>query len=187
VHPITQPFRSAHPALIRTLHWLTLGVLLLAFGLVLLRDGLESSGVRQLTLNLHRYVGLLAWAVTLLRLGVRSRLPLAGTQKAAPRWQQWAASAMHGALYLFLLALPFLGLALTNARGQGVTLPLIGSLPAWPEKDLDLADMLESWHATAAWTLAAMVGAHAAIALWHHRVRRDGVLLAMLPQLRRSR
>jgi cytochrome b561 len=33
--------------------------------------------------------------------------------------------------------------------------------------------------------LAGLIGLHAAAALWHHHVRKDGVLLAMLPVVRR--
>jgi cytochrome b561 len=54
--------------------------------------------------------------------------------------------------------------------------------------DPDLADVLTDWHAWAAWGLLALLAAHIAAALWHHWVRRDGVLAAMLPLLRqRSR
>jgi len=181
--PAAAAHPAAHPTAVRALHWLTLLVLLLSFGAVLAREGLEAKVLRQWTLDLHRYVGLLAWGLACARLLVRSRKPLANTTQGAPAWQRWAAAAMHGLLYLLLLGLPLLGLALTNARGQAVVLPLLGALPAWPAKDLDLADTLQDWHGMAAWSLAAMVGAHAAIALWHHHVLRDGVLAAMLPGL----
>ena len=170
------------PAAIRTLHWLTLLVLLLTFSLVLVRDGLEDRGWLQWTLSTHRYLGMTVWLLACVRLVVRSRLPMADTLLVAPRWQQWAAGAVHGLLYLLLLAVPLLGLALTNARGHAVILPLIGALPTWPSRDLDLADTLEQVHSAAAWALTALVGLHAAVALWHHSFLRDDVLLAMLPR-----
>jgi cytochrome b561 len=171
------------PQAIRTLHWLTLGVLILTFSLILSRGAFESQGMRQWTLSLHRYLGLAVWVLACVRLWVRSRLPMADALQAAPRWQQMAASGVHGLLYLLLLAVPLLGLALTNARGQVVLLPGVGALPAWPAQDLDLADTLEEWHSAAAWVLTAVVGAHAAVALWHHRFMHDDVLSAMLPRL----
>jgi cytochrome b561 len=175
--------RPVHPAVIRAFHWATLFVLAAAFALILLREGFEAKALRQWTLDAHRWLGLTAWALACARLVVRSRVPLAPTQATAPAWQRWAAAGMHGVLYLLLVGLPLLGWALTNARGQPV--PGLAALPAWPARDLDLADTLETLHGTAAWTLLALVSAHAAIALWHHRVVRDDVLTAMWPRLAR--
>jgi cytochrome b561 len=176
---------AVHPTLIRGLHWATLAALTAAFAVILLRNGVESKELRLWTMNLHRTLGLSVWALTCIRLLVRSRLPLADTQAQAPVWQRWAASATHGLMYVFLLGLPLLGLALSNAGGHSVSLPLVGALPAWPAKDLDLADTLQDWHGLAAWSLLALAGAHAAVALWHHHVVRDGVLVSMLPRLAR--
>jgi cytochrome b561 len=177
---------AAHPPLIRALHWLTLAALLLAFGLALAREGLEGQVVRLWALDLHRGAGLLVWLLTCVRLAVRLRLPLADAHRSTSPAQRWASAAVHGLLYVLLVALPLLGWALTCARGQPVMLPFFGALPAWPDRDLDLADTLEVWHATAAWALAAVAGVHAAAALWHHRVLRDDVLVSMWPRLGRS-
>ena len=175
--------RPVQPAVIRSLHWLTLLMLLAVFGLVLAHEALDAKTWRQLTLDLHRSLGLMVWVLAGLRLVVRSRVPMRPAQPPAPRWQRWAASATHGLMYALLVALPLLGWALSSARGQAVWLPLLGHLPTWPARDLDLADTLEAVHGTAAWLLAGLVASHAAIAIWHHRVRRDGVLQAMLPSL----
>jgi cytochrome b561 len=177
---------AAHPPLIRALHWLTLVALLLAFGLILAREGLDSRLLRQWALDLHRGAGLGVWLLTCVRLGVRLRVPLADAHRSASAAQRWASAAVHGVLYALLVALPLLGWALTCARGQPVVLPFVGALPDWPDRDLDLADTLEVWHGTAAWVLAAVSGVHAAAALWHHRVLRDGVLVSMWPRLGRS-
>jgi len=37
-------------------------------------------------------------------------------------------------------------------------------------------------HGYLGWTMLALVGVHAAMALWHHYVLKDRVLLAMLPR-----
>lgn len=181
-----EPAEPVHPAVVRLLHWLTLPVLLAAFVLVLMHQALADKALRLLSLDAHRLLGLLAWLLALARLTARWRTGLADTMPDAPRWQRGAAAAGHAALYLLLLSLPLLGWALSNARGRPVNLPGLGSLPAWPGRDLDLADSLESWHAGLAWTMAALVASHAAVALWHHRVRRDPVLRAMLPRLAKT-
>ena len=55
------------------------------------------------------------------------------------------------------------------------------TLPPLVAPDDELADTLADWHAWSAWSLVALIGVHAAAALWHHFVRRDGVLNSMLP------
>ena len=172
-----------HPAAIRWLHWTTLLLLLAAFALVLLRDVVEERAARTLLLQAHRLAGLSVASLALARLAVRQRATLAPTDAGMSTPQKLAASALHALLYVLLLSIPLLGWALSSARGQAVALPLGVNLPALLAKDLDLADSLEQLHSIAAWSLAALAGLHAAAAIWHHRVRRDGVLVAMLPRL----
>jgi cytochrome b561 len=67
-----------------------------------------------------------------------------------------------------------------------VPISLLGlPLPNLVQADSDLADTLTDYHVWAAWGMLALVVAHAAAAWWHHAVRRDGVLTAMLPSVRR--
>jgi superoxide oxidase len=170
------------PRAIRTLHWLTLLVLVLIITMVLAREGMENKGYRQWALAMHRDLGIFVWLLTWLRLWVRNRMPMANTQADTARWERLLVAGVHALLYLLLLAVPLLGWALSSARGQFVELPWIGALPGWPAKDLDLAENLETLHAGAAWALTALAGIHAAVALWHHRFLKDEVLLAMLPR-----
>lgn len=169
--------RGVHPLPIRLLHWAVASAVLAEFLLAVARMQVESGGSRQALLAWHQPLGLLIGAITLARLGVRLRWRLAAWQGA--RWMAWASALLHGASYLLLLSLPALGLALANARGHAVSLPLIGALPTlWP-RDLDLAETLEDWHATLAWTLLGLITLHAAAAAWHQWVRRDGLLGSM--------
>lgn len=175
---------ARHPRPLIALHWATALLLLAVFGLVLARELLEDKPTRDALLQLHRQCGLAAGVLTLVRLGLRTRWAPVPTAGANGPWQRRAAAAAHALLYALLLALPVLGWLLSNARGQDVVLPLAGALPRLLERDLDLADTLEDWHGSAGWALAALVNLHAAAALWHHWVRRDGVLAAMWPGLR---
>jgi cytochrome b561 len=60
--------------------------------------------------------------------------------------------------------------------------PGLFALPLLVDADPDLADTLESWHVGLAWVLGGLICAHAGAALFHHVVRRDGVLRSMLPE-----
>src|SRR2546423_11710167 len=84
-------------------------------------------------------------------------------------------------MYASLLSLPILGWAATSAKGINVSLFGLAPLPALIAPDPDIADALLDYHQWGAWALLAVVGVHGLAALWHHFVRRDGVLAAMLP------
>jgi cytochrome b561 len=173
-----------HPKLVILGHWLSFALLLVVFALVLPREWIDDKVTRTVLLQAHRVAGLLIGCITIFRLGMRTRLPLVEGSPALARWQHWASRLSQVAMYLMLLSLPVLGWLLTNARGQPVVVPWLGSLPVLMDRDLDLADTLEMVHTWTAWILVSMVALHASAAVWHHRVRRDDVLRAMWPGLR---
>lgn len=176
---------ARHPDSIVAAHWLTALAIVLTFSIVLWREAAEGDALRSGLLGVHRVLGLLIGLLAIGRLALRWRRPLASTLTSSTRGQRVAAAVVHGLLYALLLTLPVLGVLLTNARGHLVTLPVLGALPPLTARDLDWADSLEDWHGALAWLLAALVAAHAAAALWHHWARRNDVLTAMAPWLRR--
>jgi cytochrome b561 len=82
---------------------------------------------------------------------------------------------------LLLLAQPLVGLLYTNAYGLRVNLFFLGEIPAVIDRDRQLASQLGSVHSFLGYTLLAVIGLHAAAALFHHFIRRDEVLNTMLP------
>ena len=179
-HPAPRLRHGPHPALVRALHWAVAAAVLAEFLLALGRMGTDSTPLRATLLAWHQPLGLLIGAATLARLGVRLRVRLAAWRGS--RLVAWGSSAIHALSYGLLLALPALGLALTNARGHAIALPGLGALPPLLGRDLDLADTLEDWHGALAWTLLALIALHVAAAAWHQWVRRDGLLDAMWPR-----
>lgn len=171
------------PRSMRVLHWITAACVIVVAGLALIRDETAGRVARQWLLEGHRHVGLLILALALVRIGLRVRLG-----KLPPivhsRLLRVAAQCTHAALYATLLAMPLIGWALSDAEGKPVH--LLGlSLPALVAEDEDLADRLLVWHQDVAWALLALVSLHVAAALWHHFVKRDGVLRSMWPARRR--
>lgn len=186
------PFARVKPVLARPLslvlaHWATAALLLTAVITVLLRECVEGDAVRKALLALHQQVGLLVLVVIVLRVLMRLRIGSLASLGDQPAWQRWAAAAVHGLLYCAALALPLLGWAASNARGETLSWLSI-TLPHWvAERDLDLADELIERHQAVAWALLALVLAHAGAALWHHFVVRDDVLIQMWPWRRGGR
>lgn len=174
----------AHGVLRRILHWTSAGSVAAAFAFVLARELVEEPSWDRALLDLHRGIGLVVLVLTLMRLVHHMTEPMPRAT-ATDRHLRLAALGVHGALLGLLLVLPVLGWAATNATGKAVKLLGAVPLPMIAPYDRDLADLLVDFHAAGAWALALLVVAHAAAALWHHFVRRDGTLSAMLP-LRRS-
>lgn len=169
------------PAAIIALHWATALVGVAVIALILAHEQAEGKALRAWLLDGHRAFGALVIALTLARIAFRVRHHPLAESAAAAFAHRALIGLVHLSLYGLLLAVPTLGWALTSARGQAVSLFGVGTLPALIARDLDLGDTLADVHEWAAWSLLAVVGLHVAAALWHHFVRRDAVLLAMLP------
>jgi cytochrome b561 len=162
-------------------HWSSVLAIVLATATILLREEVESSGLRNALLEIHRQAGVFVLLALVLRLAIRFTVGMADHAGDMPAIMRVAALLAHVALYVMLCALPVLGWAVTNAHGVQVKLMGVIQLPMLVAADSDLADTLTDYHSWAAWAMLALVVAHVAAALWHHFVRRDGVLTAMLP------
>ena len=173
--------RVKHPALIVALHWGTVIAILVSVGAMFLRDAIENTAGRQILLKLHRQLGLAVLIVVALRVLIRLTKRLADHSPGMSTVMRLSAQGAHVLLYVLLVALPVVGWILTSAHG--ITLNLFGviHLPQLVAADSDLADTLSDYHVWLSWVLLALVVMHVGAALWHHFVRRDAVLKAMLP------
>jgi cytochrome b561 len=169
------------------MHWGTLLALIVAVAVMFVRDAIEDDTYRQALLQIHRQLGLLLLVTAVWRVVVRLRRGLADHAPEMAFLLRWAAKAMHVFLYGLLLALPLVGWALTSAHGIWLSFLGIVRLPMLVAADSEFADTLSDYHVWLAWCLLALVAAHAAAALWHHFVRRDTVLTAILPAKARTK
>lgn len=170
------------PARVVLLHWLTVLTLLIAITAIWTRAEVEGRALRAGLLWLHEGCGLAVLLLALTRVFARMRLGRLPAL-AEGRLSQAAAAAVHGALYLGMLAVPVVGFVYAAAAGR-----LLPGVPEWmtaalPD-DPDLADRLGDGHQTAAYVWLALIALHVGAALWHHFILRDGVLQAM--RLRRA-
>lgn len=185
-HRARQMSVHRHSTWTLVLHWSTVAALIISVACVLLRDVTEAQKLRILLLDAHRQFGLFV----LLALGLRLAQRLSGgmlQHREPSKVVRFAAHAAHLAMYVMLFVLPLLGLMANSARGMGVNFLGLVPMPHLVSSDPDVADTLVDYHVWAAWGMLALVVAHIAAALWHHMVRRDGVLVAMLPMLKRRR
>jgi cytochrome b561 len=170
-----------HPAATIAIHWVTAIAIVIAVAVMFVHDAMEARPWRQFLLEMHRQLGLLVLVGAAVRILIRLTHGLADHAPDMAPLLRWAAQVAHLLMYGVLIALPLLGWAVTNAHG--INLTFLGSvpLPKLLTADSELADTLSDYHVWLAWSLLALVVMHVAAAAWHHFVRRDAVLRAMLP------
>ena len=175
-----------YPALTVALHWTSAFAVTTAFALAWARAAIDDTQPRAALMQVHEAAGLFVLALLLLRVGARIAQWSSRPRHDLPRPLALAAFGGHLLLYALLLAMPLLGWALANAHGHDVRLPGLAVFPTLVGTDPDLADTLESWHVGVSWVLLSVVALHVAAAMFHHLVRRDGVLGSMLPARARA-
>lgn len=169
------------PAL-RRLHWLMAVLVLAAYLLVEQRDLFpRGSGGRAAMLQGHFWVGVSIGVLAWWRLALRARAGAPPIAPPLPDWQAWPSRVLHLALYLFLVAMPLLGLATAWSDGKSLYLPFTGiALPALLGENEALAHTLEDIHGTIGSIFYWVIGAHVLASAYHHFVRRDDTFKRMV-------
>jgi cytochrome b561 len=165
---------------IKSLHWLTLFLVVAVFVLAFSVDHVPS-GAKGSILQLHRSIGLTIWVVTFARLVWRQFTRFPNWPEDMTQARRFATNTSEYILYVLLLIQPVLGLIQTNAHGDNVNLFFLGNLPALIDPDRLFARQVHEVHEMVGYILLGMIGLHAASGLYHHFWRRDRTLRAMLP------
>jgi len=161
-------------------HWLSALLVLLIIALPYGADFFASLlGGKGNVFTLHKSLGIVVLLLTLLRLAYRGRKIPPQQLEQSPA-QRFAAKAGHGLLYLLLLMMPISGLLFGSKPINLFWLVEIGPLPF----SSNVRGVAKDVHILGQYVLFAMILGHAAVALWHHYVRRDDVLKGMLPLVR---
>lgn len=161
------------------LHWLVFLAAALAVAAIEIKGFFPKGTPERAQLGmLHESLGIIVLALMTLRLMVRAlgRIPL----PASSYWVEMSVHAMHAALYVLMLAMPILGLMALGWSGKPV--PLFGTSWTLPMAiDMPLGRNLKQIHEFGANLVFIAVGLHAAAALWHQFVLKDGLMQRMRP------
>jgi cytochrome b561 len=168
------------------LHWLLALAILTSFCVGMYMADLKLSPLRIRLFNWHKWAGISILLLSAVRLAWRVRHAPPPVVDPMSPLQRRLADIAHKAMYALFFIVPLVGWAYSSASGFQVVWFGHIPLPDFVPKDKELADFLEDAHAALAWTLGAIVVLHAAAALEHHFLRRDGVLRRMLPAIRRA-
>jgi cytochrome b561 len=162
------------------LHWATVTLIagMFASAWLLLASDREHAAM---LLTVHRSLGVVTWAVAIVRLGWRfSFAYLPPFPQSMPKVQQRLAKVSEYSLYALLLFQPLTGLAQSLTRGRHFML-FAWQVPKVMAGDKPLTALFHQIHALSAWVLLGLIGLHVLAALFHRFVLRDEVLQSMLP------
>ncbi|MBU6261233.1 MAG: cytochrome b [Burkholderiales bacterium] len=170
---------SQYDARTIALHWITAALVVALWALGQTIDWFPRGTPRAGARSVHITLGVLLALVLVVRVSWRVS---AGTRLPVPDgWLGTAARAGHGLLYLLLIAAVLAGLANVWVHGDNVFGLL--QVPAFDPGNRALQHQVGEIHSWLADALFVLAGLHAAAALMHHYVLKDGVLRRMLPRL----
>jgi cytochrome b561 len=162
-----------------TLHWVIAILLSVALVLAWVLPRKSAPGYDAL-LELHKSVGMTVLLLVVLRLSWRLGNPVAPAA-GLTRLETRLSGLTHWVLYAIMLAIPLTGYLFSSAAGQHLDFfglfTAASPLPTNP----GFASPMEFLHKTGQYAIYGFVGLHVLAALYHHFVKRDGVLRRMLP------
>jgi cytochrome b561 len=171
----------------RFFHWLTvvLVFILVPLGFLMTYRG-KTLDVWDATTNAlystHKILGIALLGVVVLRLIYRFAKGAPPDEVSIEPWQKAVSHVTHWTLYGLLIAMPIIGW-IGVSKFPALDIFGLFKLPALTEPDNAGAAAIFEWHVLGAYVLIGLVGMHVAAALYHHCVRKDGVLRRMLPGL----
>lgn len=173
---------GGYSTIAKTLHWLV-AICVLSVITIGISMGYAPEGPLQNRLfMLHKSFGALILFLMLLRIAYRLIAGAPAPDPTLKTWERTASSAVHGLLYLLVLAMALIGYVGHSAFGAPVPFFGLFELPVIVGKNEPLSEKLFVLHRYLGWAVAAIVALHIAAALQHYFIRRDGVLQRMLPK-----
>ncbi len=163
----------------QAMHWL---IALVIFGMFALGLSFDSvpRGTKTWWVNIHTTVGLVLFAFVLFRLfyriGHKPPPPPQGTSDFIRK----AGAASHHLMYLFLIVIPIVGVVayVWHARVFDFGLFKIDFQVANAKSVYEPAEDL---HKYLVFTFMGLVALHFLASLWHHFIKKDGMLWRMIP------
>lgn len=137
-------------------------------------------------INIHAVIGLAVWILLMLRLAWRLSHQPPDLPPDVGELSRRTSYPVHLLMYLLLFIIPVFGIITFIWHGRVFDFGLFRIDPHI-SSNRAIFHPTEDIHGYLAYALFALVGLHILAALWHHFIRRDRVLLRMLPTHRITR
>jgi cytochrome b561 len=180
---MTYGTRTDHyPGTSKLLHWLVAACVLTTAPVAIAMGRVPQGPTQDFLYNIHKSLGVLILILMVLRLINRIVVGAPMPDPLIEPWQKAVSSAVHGSIYVLLVALPVVGFIANNFYGAPTPFFGLFSVPPLFAKNEALAEQLFAGHRLAGFLLIILVAMHIGAALFHHFIRGDNVLRRMLPR-----
>jgi cytochrome b561 len=173
---------DGYPPTSKLLHWLVATCVLTTLPVSLAMVRVGEGPTQDLLYNFHKSLGVLILALMVLRLINRLVAGAPIPEPTIEPWQRAVSSAVHGALYVLLLAMPVVGYIANSAYGAPTPFFGLFTLPKLVGNNEALATQLFTLHRWTGFLVILLAGMHIGAALFHYFIHRDTVLQRMLPR-----
>jgi len=162
--------RYSSPAVL--LHWLVALLIFVTFPLGVYMHELPLSPDKLQLYSYHKWIGITILLLASLRVMWRVMHIPPPLPDGMARWQRRVSQAVHGLLYMLILAIPLSGWLMSSAKGFQTVWFGVLPLPDLIGKDKALGDLLAGVHQALNFTLLVLVILHVGAALKHHFMER---------------
>jgi len=171
--------QTTYGSVTKFFHWLVFFLVVCIIPVGYLMGDIKEEAVRNTVINYHKITGLCILLLMLLRVTWTSVNPKPALPNTPP-WQRVLERIVHFSLYAALIVMPLAGWVGSVAAGH---VPHLFSssfvLPIAPDKALD--DICFKIHNAVAIIIITLVSLHIVAALYHYFVKKDDVLLRIMP------
>jgi cytochrome b561 len=164
----------------RVLHWLTAALVLTMIPIGVAMANADFGAWQDTLYDLHRSLGTVLLPLVLVRVLWRLIHPAPPLPDDIAALQRLAAHATHWALYALLIGQAVVGWIATSAYPAPISVFWLFELPPIWREDRAFSELMFAVHRFVGFAIALLVCAHIAAALYHHFIRRDGVLMRMV-------
>lgn len=173
---------DGYPGTSKLLHWLVAACVLTTAPVAIAMGRVGPGPTQDSLYNLHKSLGVLIFVLMILRLINRIVKDAPIPDPSIEPWQRAVSSAVHGLIYVLLLAMPVVGYIANSAFGAPTPFFGLFNIPPIIGKNEALAEFLFAGHRLSGFLLIILVAMHVGAALFHHFIRGDNVLRRMLPR-----